>query len=190
MSEEKKKRISVSSSKSKGRRLQQKVAKLISELLDIPWGVDELISSRIMGGTGVDVALIGEAKRRMPYSIECKAQEKWSVFSWINQAKANQMPGTDWLLICSKNNFKPVVIIDWEVYYYIHSKVPDFKIKTGGIYDFKAWKLQSWIEKARSQNKKEPWVMHCRNSEKYVVAVMELSHFFDLLKTIPSDVKR
>ena len=39
---------------------------------------------------GQDVRLVGEAKKRFPFSIECKWQESWSLPSWIKQAKENQ----------------------------------------------------------------------------------------------------
>lgn len=46
-------RISVAAAKAKGRRYQQEIAAAISELVDIPWGKDELIDSRQGGQNGV-----------------------------------------------------------------------------------------------------------------------------------------
>jgi len=183
----KKKRISVAAAKSKGRRLQQKTAKAISELLEIPYGKDELIASREMGQSGTDVRLIGEARKKFPYSIECKQCEKWSVFSWVDQAKSNQETNTDWLLICGRNNFPPVVVIDWTAYYYLTRRLPGYKIEGRGIYDKKAWKLPHWVELARAKDKnKEPWSIHCRKGEEYVVAVMDFDHFFEMQKLLLS----
>ena len=54
--------IKTSSAKAKGRSLQQWVCQKISDLLNIPWGKDELIASREMGQSGVDIRLIGEAQ--------------------------------------------------------------------------------------------------------------------------------
>jgi len=110
-------RITNASAKAKGRALQKWACQKISELLGIPWGKDELIASREASQSGTDVRLIGEAKRRFPYSVECKSQETWSVPSWIKQAKNNQMEGTDWLLICKRGREKPVVIMDAERFF-------------------------------------------------------------------------
>ena len=117
-----KKRISVQSAKAKGRNLQKWIATKISEALDIPCGKDEQIESRPMGSSGTDIILHGEAKTRFKFSIEAKAQESWSVHSWIEQAKANQLPNTDWLLIAKKSRNKPVVIMDAEVFFNIFAR--------------------------------------------------------------------
>jgi hypothetical protein len=89
----------------------------IADLLALPWGKDEMIASREMGQPGTDVRLIGEAKERFPFSVECKNQEVWSVPAWIEQAKSNQAPGTDWLLVLKKNRIPPVVIMDAERFF-------------------------------------------------------------------------
>lgn len=108
----KKKKISPSSAKAKGRSFQQWVCQQISDLLDIPWGADELIASREMGQSGTDVRLIGEAAKRFPYAIECKWQETWSLPAWIKQAKSNQKKGTDWLLFAKRSRESPIVVME------------------------------------------------------------------------------
>ncbi len=110
-------KITRSSAKAKGRSLQQWACKKISELLDIPWGKDECIASREMGQSGTDVRLIGEARVRFPFSVECKYQESWAFPAWIKQAKENQAEGTDWLLIVRKNRMEPVVVMDAERFF-------------------------------------------------------------------------
>ena len=115
----KKRKIQISSAKAKGRKLQQWVCEKISQILGIPWGKDEMIASREMGQSGTDVRLVGEAKKRFPFSIECKWQESWALPSWIKQAKENQEEGTDWLLICKKSRMEPVVIMDAERFFEI-----------------------------------------------------------------------
>ena len=107
-----KKRIQTSSAKAKGRSLQQWACQQISDLLNIPWGKDELIASREASQTGTDVRLVGEAKEKFPFSVECKYQEAWSLPAWINQARENQAEETDWLLIVRKNRFEPIVVMD------------------------------------------------------------------------------
>lgn len=115
----KKKKISTSSAKAKGRGLQQWTCQKISELLDIPWGKDEMIASREMGQSGVDVRLIGEAKKKFPFAVECKCQETWSFPAWIKQARANEEKGMDWLLVVKKNHTKPIIVIDADKFFEI-----------------------------------------------------------------------
>jgi len=113
--------MKTSSAKAKGRKLQQLVAKKISELTGIPHGKDCLIESREMGQSGVDVKLIGEARDKFPFSIECKNCEKWTMSSFIDQAKSNIMPDTMWLLVMGKNRAKPVVCMDLDDFFEIIS---------------------------------------------------------------------
>lgn len=114
--------ISIQSRKSKGRRLQQWVAQKISELLQIPWGKDELISSREMGQSGTDVRLIGEAKKRFKFSVEAKNQENWAIPAWIKQAKSNQNEKTDWLLFIKKNRHEEIVVMDAKAFFRLCKK--------------------------------------------------------------------
>lgn len=117
MKKPEKKRIKISSAKAKGRACQQWVCRKISTLLRIRWGKDELIASREMGQAGVDVRLIGDAKKRFPWSVECKWQESWSIPAWIDQAKDNQQTGTDWLLICKRSRSDYIAVLDAEVFF-------------------------------------------------------------------------
>lgn len=115
-----KKRISVQSAKAKGRRLQQWVAKKISEITGIPLEKDGEIESRPMGQSGTDIRLSGEALYHFPFSVECKSQETWSIPAWIRQAQENQIEGTDWLLVCKRNHEKPVVVMDAKTFFMIY----------------------------------------------------------------------
>ena len=119
---EKKRKISVSSAKAKGRLLQNFVAQKVSEVTGIKWGKDELIQGREMGQSGVDVKLYGVAKEKFPYSVECKNQQAWSVPSWIKQAKANQQPGQDWLLIMTRNHFPTVVCMEVDAFFDLYDQ--------------------------------------------------------------------
>ena len=121
--------ISVASRKAKGRNFQKWVAEKISKLLGIPYGPDELISSRPMGQAGTDVCLIGEAKKKFPFSIEVKWQETWAVPTWIKQTKSNQTKGTDWLLFVKKNRHEEIVIMNADVFFKIQAELIKLKEK-------------------------------------------------------------
>jgi len=105
-------KISVQSAKAKGRSLQQWVCKQISAVTGLPWGPDECIASREASQNGTDVRLVGPAKELFPFSVECKWQETWSIPAWIKQAKTNQMPDTDWLLVVKRSRMNPIVVLD------------------------------------------------------------------------------
>jgi hypothetical protein len=115
--------ISPASRKAKGRRLQNWVAKKVSELLNIPCGRDEDIQGREMGQAGTDIKLYGKAAKLFPFSVECKSQETWAVPAWVRQAKENENEGTNWLLICKKNREKPIVVMDAEVFFKLYKKI-------------------------------------------------------------------
>lgn len=62
-----------------------------------------------MGQSGVDVRLDAEARKRFPFSVECKFKENWDVPAAIKQAKANQTDDADWLLFLKKSGEAPIV---------------------------------------------------------------------------------
>lgn len=119
-----KKPIGIASRKAKARRCQQWAAKKISDLLNIPWGKDEFISSREMGQTGPDIRLVGEARELFPWSVEAKWQETWNVPAAIRQAKENQMNSTDWLLVLKKNHHDYITVLDAEVFFDLLRLIP------------------------------------------------------------------
>ena len=116
------KRILITSAKAKGKALQNWTCTKISELLELPWGKDELIASREASQPGTDVRLIGEARQRFPFSVECKSQETWALPGWIQQAKSNQGEGTDWLLVIKKRRTDPVVVMDARTFFELMRK--------------------------------------------------------------------
>lgn len=115
--------MKTSSAKAKGRRLQQWVANKISVLTGLPCGKDELIESREMGQSGVDVKLIGIARKLFPFSVECKSQEIWSVPAYIKQAKKNGIPNTDWILFIKRNREDPVVCMDADAFFKLMKQI-------------------------------------------------------------------
>lgn len=123
----KKKPIKISSRKAKGRKLQNWVAKKISDLTGYEWGKDEMIAPREMGQSGVDVRLVADAKDDFPWSVECKNQESWSLPAFIKQAKENQLPGTQWLLFIRKNKHEEIVVLDAETFFNLLRFIPGRK---------------------------------------------------------------
>jgi hypothetical protein len=101
-----KKSISIAARKAKGRKLQKWVCERLSTVFNIPWGYEDEkeIQPRLMGQGGTDIVLRGKAATIIPWSIECKWQEKWNVPEFIKQAKENCKEGTSWLLVMKKNN--------------------------------------------------------------------------------------
>ena len=96
---------------------------MISELTGFEWGPDCPISSRGMGQSGTDVRLEKAVLKVFPFSVECKRQESWSIKAWIEQAKENQMPNTEWLLVCRSSHMDPVVVLDAKHFFEILRKM-------------------------------------------------------------------
>ena len=111
------------SAKNKGKRLQNWICEQLSKISGLSYGKDEDIASREMGQTGIDVRLSPKARKIISWSIEAKNQERLNWYDAIKQAKENQMPNTDWLLIVKKNRFEPVAILDAEVFFNLIEKV-------------------------------------------------------------------
>jgi len=121
-----KKRISVQSAKAKGRNLQKWACQKISDLTGFEWGSvtdgDFPISSRPMGQNGTDVRMESNVLKAFPFSVECKCQESWGVHSWIEQAQANQLKNTDWLLIAKRSRKKPIIMMDADRFFELLNK--------------------------------------------------------------------
>ena len=104
--------MKTSSAKAKGRRLQQWVRTLLIEKLDIH---EEDIESRPMGSGGEDLIMARAAREKFPFSVECKNQETGNVWKAMEQAQANAKHYTT-IVVMKKNNEKPLVVIDAEVF--------------------------------------------------------------------------
>lgn len=107
-----------SSGKQKARRLQNWCCEMISKITGFEWGYEgQPIRPKVMGESGVDIALSDSARTMFPFSIEARNREKWSIHTWIGDAKKNQVRGTDWMLVVKKNGIKPLVIMDGEAFF-------------------------------------------------------------------------
>jgi len=121
--------ITIKSRKAKGRKFQQWIATKISDITGIKSGKDELIESREMGQSGVDIKLYGKALELFPFSIEAKRCERVSLPTWIKQAKQNLTEGTSWLLFFKRSREDPVVIMDADYFFELYGELIDWRRK-------------------------------------------------------------
>ena len=98
------------SAKSKGRRLQQWFRDLLIEKLNVH---PEDIESRSMGAGGEDLIMARAARKKFPYSIECKNQERLNIWSAWEQANGNKGLYEP-LVVIKKNGVRPLIVIDAE----------------------------------------------------------------------------
>ena len=101
------------SCKSKGRRLQQRVAQSI--LAHFPHlGADDVVSTS-MGAGGEDVRLSPEARAVLPLSLECKCTERLNLWSALEQATANAPAGATPCVVFSRNRSPTYAALPWAV---------------------------------------------------------------------------
>ena len=115
--------MKTSSKKAKGRKLQVWVCQKLSDISGIPYIKDGDIDNRPMGQSGVDVIIRGKALDILPFSIECKNQQSWSLPEWIRQTKENVKEGTDWLLFFKKNNHEEIVAMDASYFFKLYKEL-------------------------------------------------------------------
>ena len=108
--------MKTSSAKAKGRRLQQWFRDLLIEKLEVH---SEDIESRSMGAGGEDLIMARAARKKFPYSIECKNQESVNVWKAYEQAEENS-GDYEPIVVLKRNNTKPLVLIDAECFVKLH----------------------------------------------------------------------
>lgn len=99
------------SCKSKGRRLQQRVAASITEAF--PHLAPDDVVSTSMGAGGEDVRMSPVARRALPLSIECKCQERLNVWACLEQARTNAPDGATPCLVFSRNRAPTYAVVPW-----------------------------------------------------------------------------
>jgi hypothetical protein len=102
--------MKTSSAKNKGRRLQNWVKDYLTELFEFEEGD---VKSTSMGVTGEDIQLSPAARKKVPYSIECKSRNKFVIYSMYEQARKNSKTYEP-LLIIKEDRNKPLVVLDAE----------------------------------------------------------------------------
>jgi hypothetical protein len=100
------------SAKNKGKRLQNSVRDVLLETFKEDLEPDD-VKSAIMGDSGEDIQLSPAARKLIPYSIECKNQEKLNIWSSLEQAEGNSKESTP-VLIFKRNRSKTYAVIEFE----------------------------------------------------------------------------
>jgi len=98
------------SAKNKGKRLQNNVRDLLLETFSDLEPDD--IGSQIMGVSGEDIVLSPAARRLIPYSFECKNQEKLNIWDSLQQAEKN-CGVYDPVLIFKRNRSKTYAVLEF-----------------------------------------------------------------------------
>ena len=104
--------MKTSSGKAKGRRLQNKIRDVLLEHFSDKLEPDD-VKVAIMGESGEDIKLSPAARKIIPYSIECKNQEKLSIWEALNQAEENSGDYPP-VLIFKRNRSKTYAVINIE----------------------------------------------------------------------------
>ena len=99
------------SAKNKGKRLQNKVRDLILEKFNTLEPDD--VRSTTMGDSGEDVLLSPAARKKFPFSVECKNQEKINIWESLKQAETNSNNHTP-LLIFKRNRTKTYAVLEFD----------------------------------------------------------------------------
>ena len=97
------------SAKSKGRRLQNQVKELLLEAFTELEPDD--IRTAIMGETGEDIKLSPAARREIPFSFECKNQDKINIWESLNQGEENSGDYPP-VLIFKRNRSKTYAVLE------------------------------------------------------------------------------
>ena len=113
--------MKTSSAKAKGRKLQQWFRDLLIEKLNVH---PEDIESRSMGAGGEDLIMARAARKKFPYSIECKNQEAVNVWKSHEQAKENS-GDYEPIVVLKRNNTKPLVLVDADYFVRLHNERVD-----------------------------------------------------------------
>ena len=104
--------MKTSSGKAKGRRLQNKVRDVLLEHFSDKLEPDD-IRTAIMGETGEDIKLSPAARREIPFSFECKNQEKINIWESLKQSEENSGDYPP-VLVFKRNRSKTYVVLEIE----------------------------------------------------------------------------
>ena len=97
------------SAKNKGKRLQNNVRDLLLESFTELEPND--VRSAIMGESGEDIKLSPAARKQIPFSFECKNQEKLNIWDSLQQAEENSGDYSP-VLIFKRNRSKTYAVVE------------------------------------------------------------------------------
>ena len=100
------------SRKNKGKRLQNKIRDLILETFKDELEQDD-VRSITMGDSGEDILLSPVARKLFPFSVECKNQERLSIWEALIQAEDNSGKHAP-LLIFKRNRSKTYAVLEFK----------------------------------------------------------------------------
>ena len=100
----------VKSRKAKGRKFQQEVAQAIQSCISLQ--ARDVVSTPA-SVTGEDILLSERAKKKFPFSVECKAQENLSIWRAMQQAEDNTPDERMPLLVFKRNRSKTYCVLDF-----------------------------------------------------------------------------
>jgi hypothetical protein len=69
------------------------------------------VRSVSMGASGCDILLSPLAKKRFPYSVECKNLARVAIYSLFEQSVSNTANNTRPLLVIKQNRSEPLVVL-------------------------------------------------------------------------------
>ena len=98
------------SAKAKGRVLQQLVCSTILNKFNELEPDD--VQSRSMGANGEDIMLSPAARRKFPFSVECKNLAAFAGYNFYEQAVSNCPKNAKPIAVVKANRKKPLVLID------------------------------------------------------------------------------
>jgi len=102
------------SCKAKGRRLQQIVRDKL--LLRWPKLTCDDIRSTSMGAGGEDIQLSSQAREFIPFSFECKNQERIDVWGAVKQCRQNAPPNSTPIVVIKRNTETPHAVVPLDTF--------------------------------------------------------------------------
>ena len=101
--------MKTSSRKAKGRNLQKEVAGKIKEAFNLE---DDDCVSKPMGSPGEDIMLSPLARKKFPFSVECKNVKSFSGFRFYEQAETNAGKNIPIVVVGQNREKKRLVMIE------------------------------------------------------------------------------
>ena len=112
-----------SSAKGKGRRLQNFLKEKIYEYFPTLRNGD--VKTAVMGESGEDIILSPAARDLIPYSFECKNQERLNIWESLSQAEDNSGDYTP-AVVFKRNRTKTYIALELEEFLKIIGEINDW----------------------------------------------------------------